>query len=64
MIMFHHQNTGQNINIKIVKVLCNCMLMFHHQNTGQNINIKIVNKSFAMWQSSNVWKQYHKNYIN
>lgn len=33
------------------------MSMFRHQNIGQNVSITIVNKSFKMWQSSNVWKQ-------
>jgi pectate lyase len=32
--------------------------MSHHQNVGQNHKAVIANKSFKIWQSSNVWKQH------
>jgi hypothetical protein len=30
------------------------MVMSHHQNAAQNYTLLIANKSFEMWQSSNI----------
>jgi hypothetical protein len=32
-------------------------LLSRHQNAGQSYGIKIANKSFEMWQSSDIWEQ-------
>jgi hypothetical protein len=34
------------------------MVVFRHQNVVQNHNLLIANKSFEMWQSSDIWKQW------
>jgi hypothetical protein len=33
------------------------MLLSHHQNAGQNHDTEIANRSFKMWQSSNILEQ-------
>jgi len=32
------------------------MFVSHHQNVGENCNLMTPNKSFEMWQSSNMWE--------
>jgi hypothetical protein len=45
------KETGLEINTEKLS-----MLISHHQTARKNHNIKIANRSFKMWQSSDIWE--------
>jgi len=46
----------RTVKTMIITLVLNAEEVYLHQNTGQSHNIRRDNKSFQMWQNSQIWE--------